>query len=209
MQISPSSTAPAPAFVPARPSGASAPSAPASGFAEVLASASQKTAEAAPSASKPASLPPLFKYAADGVITGDEMRLELADARADYMRRLTAAFAAHGLEPSQPLRLTTDTAGMVRVIGEHPEKARVEQVFAEDPQLANAFRRVTSLASLLSRAEESIAFQQAYAQDPVAAVARYAHLFNTDLRVTMTHRWGEEGLELLFESENVIRSAWG
>lgn len=178
-------------------------------FAQVLAQASG-AAPADPGRSlKAGGLPPLFKYAADGVITGDEMRMELADARADYRQRLTAALAAQEIDTAVPLRLQTDTAGHVRVVGDHPDKARVEALFAEDFGLQNAFKRMTSIARLNETVAETVAFQAAYRQDPRAAVAQYAHLFNTTTRLTVVHDWGSEGLDVLFSSERVFRSAWG
>lgn len=200
---------------PAQPSASAAsqaaPAPSEASFAQVLAQASEKPEAVASDRTslKAAGLPPLFKYAADGVITGDEMRMELADAKADYRQRLTAALAAQGIDSSAPLRLQSDTAGRVVVVGDHPDKARIEQLFASDGPLTNAFHRVSSMASMLSHAEEAVAFQAAYRQDPKAAVAQYAHLFNTTTRLTVVHDWGSEGLDLLFSSERVFRSAWG
>jgi hypothetical protein len=154
-------------------------------------------------------MPPLFKYADDGVITGDEMRMARNEAKAEYQKRLTAALAGEDIDTSQPLRLQTDTMGRVVVLGDHPDKARIEQIFAEDGELANKFRETVSLTAMLAHAEEAIAFQQAYAKDEKAAVAQYSYLFNTTTQVTMEHRWGANGLDVLFNSERVLRSAWG
>lgn len=211
MQIafhSPAVPAPIPAA--ASPQPASKP-APSGTFAQALAEASREGAE--PPASKPSlksqGIPPLFKYADDGVITGDEMRMALGEAKAEYQNRLTSAFVARDIDTSVPLRLQVDTAGRVIVAGDHPDKARIEAIFAEDAQLANAFKKTLSLANMLERGEEAMAFQAAYAKDPKAAVARYSHLFTTSVQLTMTHRWGSDGLDVSFESERVPRSAWG
>lgn len=179
-------------------------------FAQALAEASREVAE--PPASKPSlkaqGLPPLFKYADDGVITGDEMRLALNDAKADYRHRLSAAFSELGIDTSSPLTLQVDTQGRVVVAGDHPDKARIEARFADDDKLANAFKQILSLSQMLAHGEEAIAFHQAYDLDPQAAVARYAHLFNSTLMMTMSHRWGPDGLEVDVTSERVLRSAW-
>lgn len=210
MQIVSSSAVPTPAILaPTRSASAAEATATSPAFAEVLAAVRQEAADspiaAVPQATvhalKAPALPPLFKYADDGVITGDEMRLELAEAKSEYLSRLKTAMAAHGLEASQPFRLTSDAQGQVRVVGEHPGKAQIEALFAEDPQLTQAFHRTSAIAHLIANAEEAIAFQQAYAQDPRAAVARYASLFNTTLSTTMMLRWGPDGLELDFQSE--------
>lgn len=197
---------------PAAPQAASAPKPPAeTTFAQALAEASREAAEppAPPPSLKSKGLPPLFKYADDGVITGDEMRMALGEAKARYQDRLRSALSEAGIDTSVPLRLQLDTAGRVVVAGDHPDKARIEAIFAEDGQLANVFKEVMALSNMIARGEEAVAFQAAYAKDPKAAVARYSHLFNTTVEVSMTHRWDSDGLDLLFESERVPRSAWG
>lgn len=206
--------APAPSPVSSPPASAAATSPPASSFAAALAQAAGE-APAEPAAPPAASmkqkgLPPLFKYADDGMITGDEMRMELNDAKADYRRRLSAAIADRGIDTSVPLRLQTDTAGHVRVVGDHPDKARVEALFAEDPALRNAFQRMNSIAHMLETVAEAVAFQAAYARDPKAAVAQYSHLFNTTTQLTTTQQWGADGdLDILFSSERVFKPVWG
>ncbi|MNT39376.1 hypothetical protein D3C72_1756170 [compost metagenome] len=99
--------------------------------------------------------------------------------------------------------------GRVVVVGDHPQKARIEQIFADDDQLSNAFRKASSLAHLVAASEAAMPFHAAYAVDPKAAVAQYAHLFNTKLAMTVSHHWGPDGLEIGYEAERVLRSAWG
>lgn len=220
MQIA-SRPAPVPATAPAMPAAATSavatPATPASSFAAALAQAeSAAPAAEVASAAAPASslknkgLPPLFKYADDGIITGDEMRMELNDAKADYRRRLSAAIADQGIDTSVPVKLQSDREGRIRVVGDHPDKARIEQLFVDDPALRNAYQRMASIAHMLSTVEETVAFQAAYARDPKAAVAQYSHLFNTTTELTTTQAWGADGtLELLFSTERVFKSAWG
>lgn len=179
-------------------------------FAQALAEASQDKAPPAQAPSlKSKGIPPLFKYADDGVITGAEMRMAFNEAKAAYQDRLQAALSAAGIQTSGPLSLQVDAAGRVVVAGEHPDKARIEALFAEDDRLANSFRETLSLAEMIARGEEAVAFQAAYAKDPKAAVAAYSHLFNSSVQLTMRHQWGADGLELFFDAERVLRSAWG
>jgi len=192
---------------------ASAPKPPAeTTFAQALAEASREAAAppAPPPSLKSKGLPSLFGHAGDdGIITGDELRMALGEAKVRYQNRLISALSAAGIDTSAPLKLEVDTAGRIVVAGAHPDKARIEALFAEDGQLAGAFKEVMALSNLIARGEEAIAFQAAYAKDPKAAVARYAHLFNTSVQVSMTHRWGSDGLELFFESERTPNLAWG
>lgn len=209
IHFSPSVTS---SVTPAAPQAASAPKPPAdTTFAQALTEASREAAEPAapPPSFKSKGMPPLFKYADDGIITGDEIRMALGEAKSAYQNRLRSALSEQGIDTSVPLRLQVDTAGRVVVAGDHPDKSRIEAIFAEDDRLANAFKQTLSLATMLARGEEAVAFQAAYAKDPTAAVARYSHLFTSTVQLTMTHRWGPEGPDLDFESERVLRSAWG
>jgi hypothetical protein len=183
------------------------------------ASFAQALAKASGNASEPAANPvPLARKlagslfgeaAADGVITGEEMRAARDEAKAEYQRRFSAAIAAQAIDTSVPLKLQSDAMGRVVVVGDHPDKARIEQLFAEDGELNNAFKKASSLAHMVAAFEEALPFHEAYDKDPQAAVAQYSYLFNTTTQLTMEHRWGPEGMEVLFNAERVFRTAWG
>ncbi len=198
----------------AQPAPASQPPAAAS-----AATFAQALAQASANASEPAATPtPIARKlagslfgdaAADGIITGDEMRAARDEAKAAYQRRFGAAIAAQAIDTSVPLKLQSDALGRVVVVGDHPDKARIEQLFAEDGELNNAFKKASSLARMVAAFEEVLPFHEAYAKDPKAAVAQYAYLFNSSSQITTEHRWGPDGLDVLFNSERVWRSAWG
>ena len=61
-----------------------------------------------------------------------------ADVR-DYEKKLANAFAVAGIDTSQTISLTTDFEGKVIVKGDHPDKERIEAMFAEDKDLRNGF----------------------------------------------------------------------
>lgn len=61
-----------------------------------------------------------------------------ADVR-DYEKKLASAFADAGIDTSQAISLTTDYDGNVVVKGDHPDKDRIEAIFAEDKDLRNGF----------------------------------------------------------------------
>jgi hypothetical protein len=183
-----------------------------------MASFAHALAQASGNVSEPAANPaPLARKltgsifgdaAADGIITGDEMRAARDEAKAEYQRRFSAAIAAQAIDTSVPLSLQSDAMGRVVVVGDHPDKARIEQLFAEDGELNNAFKKASSLARMVAAFEEALPFHAAYDKDPQAAVAQYSYLFNTTTQLTMEHRWGSEGLDVLFSSERVFRTAW-
>ena len=56
-----------------------------------------------------------------------------------YENRLMAELTARGIDTSIPIRLNTDFQGKVVVIGDHPDKAAIEQVFEDDMDLRNGF----------------------------------------------------------------------
>ena len=61
-----------------------------------------------------------------------------ADVQA-YEKKLVSAFAAAGIDTSQKISLTTDFEGNVIVKGDHPDKEKIEAMFAEDTDLRNGF----------------------------------------------------------------------
>lgn len=200
---------------PAAPVSAPQPAAPASAadgsFEVALATALGKSEPSAVPAplSRKLRLEFFGEAAADGVITGAEMRAARDEAAAEYQRRFRTATMAQGIAPSAPLSLKSDAMGRVVVVGDHPDKARIEQLFADDDMLSNAFRKANSLAHLMAASEAAMPFHAAYERDPKAAVAQYAHLFNTTLAMTVKHRWGPDGLDVSYDAERVLRPTWG
>lgn len=110
---------------------------------------------------------------ADGAISLDEMTTRLEEITADLQTTLGNRFRAAGIDTSQPIDLEVDATGAVRVANDHPDKDKIEAMFADDPDLANAFRGVLALQETVSAAERHLAFAEAYAEDPEAAVAQF------------------------------------
>lgn len=117
--------------------------------------------------------------------------LEVADMRRDYDQklaglesRLQVEFAKAGIETSPPFQLQTDTEGKVRVAGDHPQKSQIEQLFADNQDLRDDFAEVNAKADFLRAADEAMAFQRAYAEDPEGAVKRFSYLFDNDRKPT-------------------------
>lgn len=121
----------------------------------------------------------------------DAKPIEVADMRRDYEQklaglesRLQVVFAKAGIETSPPFQLQTDSEGRVRVAGDHPQKAQIEQLFVDSPSLRDDFVEVNAKADFLRAADEAMAFQRAYAEDPEAAVKRFSYLFDSDRKPT-------------------------
>lgn len=113
---------------------------------------------------------------------------ELADKTEAVRSDITALLRAKGIPTTPPAELYVDQAGAVRVKGDHPHKAEIEQALAEDEELSKDFRLVSIQTSIQEACARHTAFAAAYAQDPDAAVARFAYLFGDlpDAPYTMT-----------------------
>ncbi len=125
-------------------------------------------------------LPSLFgdEASADGVITLDEMRDFFREKAAAFQKEVRNRLNAMGVDATQTLDLTADREGKVRVANDHPDKEKIEAMFADDPELSNDFRQISLTGSLIKAAEAHIEFAADYAKDPKAAVAKHWHLFS-------------------------------
>ena len=110
---------------------------------------------------------------ADGSVHLEDIQAHLAEISADLQSALSSKFRAAGIDTSRSIDLETDAQGNVRIANDHPDKEKIEQLFADDPELANDFRGVLALQQLVSAAEKHMEFAEAYAADPEAAVAQY------------------------------------
>jgi len=111
--------------------------------------------------------------------------VSLADLEAGLERKqerlesdIATKFLENGISLSPEVELTTDGAGRVRVQGDHPQKQRIEALFEDNPELANDFRAVSGLSSLVEAGKEYVDFAAMYEKDPYGAVAKYGHLFD-------------------------------
>lgn len=108
----------------------------------------------------------------------DDFKGGLQRSTAKLTDDVNTLFLENGVSLSPPVELTTDGEGAVRVKGDHPDKEKIEQLFEDNPDLANDFRGVSALSSFVKAAEEHLEFAREYEKDPYAAVAKYSHLFD-------------------------------
>ena len=125
-------------------------------------------------------------------VTTGELRSALEQGSEAFESRVSELFLENGISLDPPVELTTDAGGNVRVKGDHPQKEEIEQLFADNPGMSNEFRKISVLSSLVEAAAEYEEFAKLYEQDPYAAVARYAHLFNNMPREEFSLVVGEE-----------------
>lgn len=119
-----------------------------------------------------------IEYTPGQPITLSDLKGGLERSTAKLQDDVNALFLENGISLSPPVELTTDGEGSVRVKGDHPEKAKIEQLFADNPELSNDFRGVSGLSALVESGEEYIKFAAEYDKDPYAAVAKYSHFFD-------------------------------
>lgn len=81
---------------------------------------------------------------------------------------------------SQPARLQCGTDGNIYVTNNTPDKEKIEELFKNNPELANEFRHASMNAAIAAHFNEALPFYKAYAEDSKAAVAKYSYLFNTN-----------------------------
>jgi hypothetical protein len=110
---------------------------------------------------------------ADGSIHLEDLQAHLAEISAGLEGALGSKFRAAGIDTSQAVDLKVDAAGQVRVANDHPDKEKIEALFADEPELANEFRRVLGLQELVTASEKHLEFAAAYAENPEAAVAQF------------------------------------
>jgi hypothetical protein len=114
----------------------------------------------------------------EGRVTAPDVKSAQKLAQEMVQGRLQSRLAERGVDTSKEIRLQVAGDGRVIVANDHPQRAEIEKIFTDDEQLRNQFVRLSALTSMAASIDETVAFQQAYAKDPYAAVARYSYLFN-------------------------------
>lgn len=124
------------------------------------------------------SLFPGVPRAADGSLRLEDIKTSFDQQRDALNDRIRQLFESAGIDTSQEIRLKAASDGSVVVSGDHPQKAEIEKLFRENPDLRNQFVGVAAMGEFQQAAQQSLEFQRAYAKDPKAAVAAFAQLFS-------------------------------
>jgi hypothetical protein len=85
--------------------------------------------------------------AAPPLLSGERLRAETAAFTEDLKNRFTAAH----VDTDVPVTLDVASDGRIVVRGDHPDKAKIERLFAEDPEFANRYRAVASGQAMKAR----------------------------------------------------------
>jgi len=86
---------------------------------------------------------------------------------------VTAMFLENGIDIPPEVQLTSDEEGHVRVSGEHPQADQIEQLFADNADLENDFKRVSAMSSMVEAGRAHVDFARQYRENPYAAVAQF------------------------------------
>lgn len=120
-------------------------------------------------------------------ITLADMRAYASEQLDGFRKGFQAMLRGHGIDTSQPVTLGHEFGtGRLIVTNNHPDAEKIEGLLAERPELCNTVTGATSALALARHGEEHAKFADAYGQNPQAAVAQYAYLFNTSWDANVT-----------------------
>ncbi len=111
--------------------------------------------------------------ATDAHETGD-LRRTAEQTLADFSERLQRQLAERGISTTLRFRLEGNGQGGIRVAGDHPQRARIEQAINSDPQLLATFQYLSATHSLLAAAERHSELAERYLGDPVLGAVKTA-----------------------------------
>lgn len=66
----------------------------------------------------------------------------------DYGSAFKKGLESTGVDPNASFRLTVDTNGKIKVAGEHPDIAKIQKFFDDNPELSKKYLQVQALADL-------------------------------------------------------------
>lgn len=122
----------------------------------------------------------------DGNISITDLETKGREALGRFRSKLYSIMSKQGIDTGTPVDLGhAYGSGDIIVKNDHPDKEKIEALFKDDFELRNEFTKITNALHLAETGRQASAFQQAYRQDPHAAVAKYRYLFTTSLVETV------------------------
>jgi len=113
-------------------------------------------------------------------ITLNDLQTFANEKLAEFQKRFTALLEANGIDTSQPITLGHESgSGRLVVTNDHPDADKIEQLLAKDFDLSNTYTAATSALAIARHGEEHSRLAQAYESNPLAAVAQFSYLFNS------------------------------
>jgi Mg2+ and Co2+ transporter CorA len=111
----------------------------------------------------------------------------------EYKAELKRELKAQGVDMDTEFKLSTGSDGSVYVVGDHPDKAKIEQYFKDNPEMRDRFVEIEVHTKLKKAIELHMEFVKEYEKDPEAAVAKYFPMFEMMRNETFTMGMGGEG----------------
>jgi hypothetical protein len=128
--------------------------------------------------------------------------LALKDATA----KLDAAFTQAGISNTPPVDFTLSRYDGSLVVGDHPQKDKIEALLADNPELAHDVREAFVLKDNAIVTEKGAlyaeAYQRTYASKGKAAADALTSLFFSIADKPPTFRYGAEGLATLYGGQS-------
>lgn len=123
-------------------------------------------------------------------------------ALADVRPKLDQAFALGNIPNTPPISLSFDAMGSL-VVGDHPSKANIEALFAENPELTNDLRTAYALKENATTWEKAslytLAHEQAAREKGASAADALTELFLSIGDEDAELRYGSSGLDLSYD----------
>jgi len=107
-----------------------------------------------------------------------------------FSEKFQALLRDNGIDTSQPITLGLESGtGRVIVTSDHPDAEKIATLLEEEPKLKNPklhniYRGAIKALEVIKHGEQHEKFDEAYAENPQAATAEYAYLFNGQFNAT-------------------------
>lgn len=98
-----------------------------------------------------------------------DVKSKAAMALAKYGRFVSELLRDSGVHVPPAVNLQTGSDGHIHVIGDHPDRERIEQLFSAHPQLQKGFKEVEVVHEIIRTEEEAVEFRKAHQSDPKQA----------------------------------------
>lgn len=90
------------------------------------------------------------------------MQFATAQDVADFSKSFAQKLHAAGIDSGTSVQLQFNAQGHVEAAGNSPDKAKIDAIFAEDPELEDQYRNIACTEANNAEARQVAAYQQAY-----------------------------------------------
>ena len=116
---------------------------------------------------------------------------------ADFHRRAITQLEDAGIDTTIDFSLRLGSQGEVIVMGDHPDKQRIEQIL-NSGDLGELFSQFAGLYEIAHAYDEQSSFRESFTRNPLAAVAEYTHTAHDRLPSVLQLTLNDEGIAVDF-----------